>query len=472
MKLPETRYARSRDGAYIAYQALGEGAVDLLWISPWFSHLELLWEYPPVERFYREMASFARLILLDQRGVGLSDRSRGLPDLETRVDDVRAVLDAVGSQRTVLWGAGPDGGALCAMFAATYPERVPALAFWNASAKALRSEDYPFGASRDDEEALEELLAEGWGLEERTAEIMARLGAPSLPADPGTIRWAARTCRGMGSPGDVAAFDRMWDGIDFRAICPSLHVPTIAIYRDDAGDPRWAAQCEDLAARIPGATTARLAAGDFPPWLGDMQIAVRTLRDFIRNVSDEETSLDRVLATVLFTDIVDSTGTAAELGDARWRTLINEHDRIARSIVARYRGDHVESRGDGLLATFDGPARAVRCAQAISEAVRPLGIEIRAGAHTGEIERLEHGIAGLGVHIAARVAARAGAGEIWTSSTVKDLTAGAGLAFDDRGEHELRGVPDRWRLYRVIPPAWGALDRRVAPAGDQLPPAL
>ena len=449
MKIPETRYARSQDGAYIAYQVFGDGDVDLLWISPWFSHLELLWEYPPVERFYREMASFARLILLDQRGVGLSDRSRGLPDLETRVDDVRSVLNAVGCQRTVLWGAGPDGGALCAMFAATYPERVPVLAFWNASAKAMRSEDYAFGASRDEEAAFDDLLAAGWGLEERTAEIMAVLGAPSLPNDPATIRWAARTCRGMGSPGDVAAFNRMWDAIDFRAVCPSIHVPTIAILREDPGDPNWVLQCDDLAARIPGARTAKLAAGDFPPWLGDTPTAVRTLRDFVREVRVEEASLDRVLATILFTDIVDSTATAAELGDARWRTLIDEHDRIARAIVARYRGAHLESRGDGLLATFDGPARAVKCAQAIGEALRPLGIEIRAGAHTGEIELIEHGIAGLGVHIAARVAARAGANETWVSSTVKDLTAGSGLAFEDRGEHELKGVPERWRLYRV-----------------------
>ncbi len=453
MNLPQTRYARSHDGAYIAYQVFGQGEVDLLWISPWFTHLELLWEYPPVERFYREMASFARVILLDQRGAGLSDRSRGLPDLETRVDDVRAVLDAVGSARTILWGAGPDGGALCAMFAATYPERVPVLAFWNAWAKAMRSDDYPFGALRADEDAVHALLAEGWGLEERTAEITAALGAPrfAAAADPAAIRWVAKTCRGMGSPGDILAFDRMWEEIDFRAVCPTIRVPAIAIYRDEPDDPNAVAGYLDLAARIPAAATARLEPDDMPPWVGDGASAVGALRSFVRAARDEEASLDRVLATILFTDLVDSTATAAELGDTRWRALINEHDHIVRGIVARYRGDYVESRGDGLLATFDGPARAVRCARAIGEALRPLGLEIRAGAHTGEIERVEHGIAGLGVHIAARVAARAGANEIWTSSTVKDLTAGAGLVFEDRGEYELKGVPDRWRLYRVAP---------------------
>lgn len=451
-EIPQTRYARSHDGAYIAYQVFGHGDHDLLWISPWFSSLELMWEYPPIERFHRHMASSARVILLDQRGQGLSDRSLGLPDLETRMDDVRAVLDAVGSNRTVLWGAGPDGGALCAMFAASYPERVVALAFWNAWAKAMRSDDYPFGSTPDEEERIEALIAEGWGLEERTAEIMAALGAPlfAAAADPAAIRWAARTSRAMGSPGDVRAFDRMWAEIDFRAACPSIHVPTVAIYRDEPDAPNAVAGYLDLAARIPGAATVKLEPGDMPPWLGDSEAAVAALRGFIRATREEEAQLDRVLATVLFSDIVDSTATAAVLGDATWRKLIDEHDRLAKALVARYRGEYIHSTGDGLLATFDGPARAVRCAQAIIEATRPLGVEIRAGLHTGEVERAEHGITGVAVHLGARVSAKAGGGEIWVSSTVKDLTTGSGLGFQDQGEHELKGVPDRWRLYRVV----------------------
>jgi class 3 adenylate cyclase len=446
MNIPPTRYARSQDGAYIAYQVFGQGDVDLLWISPWFSHLDLLWGYPPVARFHREMASFARVILLDQRGLGLSDRSRGLPDLETRMDDVRAVLDAVDSKRTVLWGGGPDGGALCAMFAATYPERVQVLAFWNAWAKAMRSADYPFGSTPESEVELEILMAAGWGLDERTAEIMIAAGAPSIAGDPATIRWAARVCRSMASPRDVMAFNRMWQEIDFRAICPTIHVPTVAIFKSDADGTD---EYEDLAARIPGAKAVKVLPGDVPPWPSNIESAVGALRDFVRASRDEEAELDRVLATVMFTDIVDSTATAAVMGDSKWRSLMDQHDQIAKGLIARYRGTYVRSTGDGLLATFDGPARAVRCAAVLVEAVKPLGIEIRSGAHTGEITFGGADLAGLGVHVAARVAAQAGSSEVWVSSTVKDLTAGSGLAFEDRGEHELKGVPDRWRLYRV-----------------------
>jgi len=452
MKVPETRYARSHDGAYIAYQAFGEGDVDLLWISPWFSQLDVMWEHPPIVRFHQEMASFARVVLLDQRGIGLSDRTKGLQDLETRMDDVRAVLDAVGSERTVLWGAGPDGGALCAMYAATYPERALALAFWNAWAKVAASPDYPFGFDANFLEEDAAQIAEGWGLEEKTAEILRSSGAPSLAADPDTVRWAAKAFRAMGSPGDVLAFERMYDEIDFRAVCPSIHVPTVVIFTEarSAGG-RGTEAFDDLAARIHGAKTVRLPHDDdFPPWPNSIEPAVGALRQFVQGIREEEAELDRVLATVLFTDIVDSTATAAVMGDAKWRKLIDEHDRVAKAIVSRYRGEYVESTGDGLLATFDGPARAVRCAQALGEAMKGLGVEIRAGAHTGEITRAESGVAGLGVHVAARVASMAGANEVWTSSTVKDLTAGSGLTFEDAGEHELKGVPDRWRLYRVV----------------------
>jgi len=448
---PKTRYARSQDGAYIAYQVFGEGAVDLLWISPWFSHLEVMWEHPPIARFHREMATFARVILLDQRGIGLSDRSKGLPDLETRMDDLRAVLDAVGSERTVLWGAGADGGALCAMYAATYPERVTALAFWNAKAKALRSSDYPFGDTQDEEDRFSALIAAGWGLEERTAEIMIAAGAPSLAADPDIIRWAAKANRRMGSPGDVLTFDQMYSQIDFRAICPSIHVPTVCIFTDDPEGPERTGACEDLAARIHGARIVKLPrADDFPPWPTNIEPAVGALREFVQGIRDEEAEFDRVLATVLFTDIVDSTATAAVMGDAKWRALIDQHDRLAKALISRYRGTYHKSTGDGLMATFDGPARAVRCAQAFVEAVKPLGIEVRTGAHTGEITHGKNDLAGLGVHVAARVAALAGTSEVWASSTVEDLTAGSGLSFEDAGEHELKGVPDRWHLYKVV----------------------
>jgi len=448
MDTPTTRYAKSSDGAYIAYQVFGAGSVDLLWISPWFSHLELLWEYPPVVRFHKDMASFARVIMFDQRGIGLSDRTRGIPDLETRVDDLRAVLDAAGSDRTLLWGAGPDGGALCAMFAATYPERVVALAFWNGAARTTWAPDYPWGSRPDEMEREDAHWAEIWGLEEHAAEFLREAGAPSIAEDPEAVRWSAKVCRHMAAPGDMLAFNRMWNEIDFRAILPSIHVPTVNIFPTGGtwdGDGRY------LASQIPGAQIAELPSfGDMPPWPRNSEAAVAALRSFLDSVQAEQAELDRVLATVLFTDIVDSTSTAAVMGDAKWRTLVDEHDRIAKGLIGRYRGEYRKSTGDGLMATFDGPARAVRCAQAFVEAVKPLGIEVRTGAHTGEVTFGDNDLAGIGVHVAARVAGLAGTSEVWASSTVKDLTAGSGLTFADAGEHELKGVPDTWHLYRVV----------------------
>jgi class 3 adenylate cyclase len=451
MEIPKTRYARSADGTFIAYQVLGGGGgeLDLLWISPWFSELEVMWEYPPVARFYREMASFARLITLDQRGIGLSDRSRGFPDLETRMDDVRAVLDAVGSERSVLWGAGPDGGGLCAMYAATYPERVRALAFWNAVAKSASAADYPFGAPQDELDAFNALVETGWGDEDRTAEIMREAGIPSIAGDPNAVRWAAKVCRRMGAPGDVVAFDNMWNEIDFRAVLPTVHVPAVAIYRQFPGNPS-SAQYEDLVERMPGAKAIELPPGDFPPWTGGTQEAVRALREFVEETRSDEAELDRVLATVLFTDIVDSTDKAAEMGDEAWGELVLRHHSTVRGLLARYRGTEMDNSGDGFFATFDGPARAVRCAQQIVQAIAPLGLRIRCGLHTGEVRTVDGKAAGIAVVIGSRIGAMAGPSEIFSSSTVKDLTAGSGLVFEDAGEHELKGVPDRWHLYRVV----------------------
>lgn len=449
METPKTRYARSADGTFIAYQVFGDGPVDLLWISPWFSDLEVLWDYEPVARFHREIAAFARLILMDQRGVGLSDRSRGFPDLETRMDDVRAVLDAAGSVQTVLWGAGPDGGALCAMFAATYPERVPALAFWNARARTLSSADYAWG---DDLSALDELrrlIEAGWGVEEHTAEIMRQMGAPSVAEDPAGVRWAARVCRRMGAPGDVLAFDSMWRRIDFRGVLPAVHVPTVAVYRAFPGDLEGTGPYEDLVARIPGAKAVELPTAEFPPWGPNMPAVVSAVREFVASTVAERAVFERVLATVVFTDIVGSTAVAARLGDAAWRRLLEQHHHVVRSLLARYRGHEVDTAGDGFFATFDGPARAVRCASAIVDAVLPLGLQVRAGVHTGEVETVDGKVGGLAVVIGARIGALAEPSKVYTSRTVKDLTAGSGITFVDEGERELKGVPDRWRVYRV-----------------------
>jgi class 3 adenylate cyclase len=362
------------------------------------------------------------------------------------MDDLRAVLDTAGSERTLLWGAGPDGGALCAMFAATYPERVVALAFWNGRARTAWAPDYPWGMRPDEMERMDAHWAEIWGLEEHAAELMREAGAPSIVDDPDAVRWSAKVCRHMAAPGDLLEFNRMWNEIDFRAILPSIHVPTINVFtaNEEDGDAR------QMASQIPGARISELPSfGDMPPWPRNSEAAVAALRSFLSSVREEEAELDRVLATVLFTDIVDSTSTAAVMGDAKWRTLVDEHDRIAKGLIGRYRGEYRKSTGDGLMATFDGPVRAVRCAQAFVEAVKPLGIEVRTGAHTGEITFGENDLAGIGVHVAARVAAMAGTSEVWASSTVKDLTAGSGLTFEDAGEHELKGVPDTWHLYKV-----------------------
>jgi class 3 adenylate cyclase len=448
--IPKTRYARSADGTYIAYQVFGGGEVDLLWISPWFSELEMMWEYQPAAQFHRAMASFARVIMLDQRGVGLSDRTRGFPDLETRMDDLRAVLDAAGSDRTVLWGAGPDGGALCGMYAATYPDRVASLAFWNASPKATSGLDYPWGLSQDEVDAFERLIAEGWGSEDRAAEIMEAAGVESLANDPEAVRWFARTSRRMGAPGDVLAFDKMWNEIDFRAVLPNIHVPTLAIFKEEPDIPTGTEDYEYLVSLIPGAHAVRVPAGDFPPWPSNTEAAVGALREFINETSAQEADFDRVLATVLFTDMVDSTSNAVALGDRAWRPLVEKHHATVRALLTRFRGLEVDTAGDGFFATFDGPARAVRCAQAIVEAVRRLGLEIRAGVHTGEVQMIARKAGGLGVVIGARVGALAAASEVLATSTVKDLTAGSGLLFEDVGEHELKGVPDPWRLYRVV----------------------
>ncbi len=451
MEIPETRYARSADGTFIAYQVFGDGPVDLLWISPWFSDLEVLWEYEPVARFHREIAGFARLILMDQRGVGLSDRSKGFPDLETRMDDLRAVLDAAGSDKTVLWGAGPDGGALCAMFAATYPERVPVLAFWNARAKSLSSADYTLGDDLAAQDEFRRLIEAGWGVEEHTAEIMRAMGAPSVAADPAGVRWAARVCRRMGAPGDVLAFDDMWRRIDFRAVLPAIQVATVVVYRAYPGEEEGTRPYEDLTARIPAAKAVELASAEFPPWGPNMPSVVAAVREFVAATVAEQAVFERALATVVFTDIVDSTAVAARLGDAAWRELVEQHHHVVRALLARYRGHEVDTAGDGFFATFDGPTRAVRCASAIVEALQAVGLQVRAGVHTGEVETIAGKAGGLAVVIGARIGALASPSNVFTSQTVKDLTAGSGIGYVDEGERELKGVPDRWRVYRVEP---------------------
>jgi len=449
MDIPRARWAKAADGTELAYQVFGDGPVDVLYIPGWVSHLEVYWEYPAAARFFRRLGSIARVIMFDKRGAGMSDRVTSSPDLETMMDDVRAVLDAAGSERTVLWGDGADGGGSCAVFAATFPERVLAFIWWSAAARIVPAPDYPWGFTEEEAEATARTIREAWGDPNRGDELLEMVGCPSIADDPEAQRWIAKFYRYSTTPGGAAAFDHMWEATDTRSILPTIHVPTVAVRRDD---PRYPPEeLDHIVSRIPGAIGVSVPGIDFSPLFGDLDPTFAMVERFLGSVREEEAELDRVLATVLFTDIVDSTSSAAVMGDRKWRATMDEHDRIAKGLIGRYRGTYRKSTGDGLMATFDGPARAVRCAQAFVEAVKPLGVEIRAGAHTGEVTFGENDLAGIGVHVAARVAAMAGTSEVWASSTVKDLTAGSGLTFQDAGEHELKGVPDRWRLYRVVP---------------------
>ena len=445
--IPKTRYARSADGTYIAYQVFGSGP-DLLVAFPWISHLELFWEDPDVGPWLRSLAQFARVISMDQRGIGLSDRMTQVIDLETKVDDVRAVLDAAGSCRTTLYGQGVDGGAICSMFAATYPERTAGLLLWSGCACGGSQPDYPWRVSEAEDAAFLELIAETWGDEDAAGPLMVEAGISSIADDPVARKRWAHTMRNAASRGDALIHDRMFGDTDFRGILPSIHVPTSILQREN----REIAAAQWMASQIPGARLIRLPdEPDFPPYLGDRASNLHAVEEFLASIREEEAELDRVLATALFTDIVGSTEKVAELGDRGWKELVERHHAQVRGLLARYRGREMDTAGDGFFAVFDGPARAIRCAKGIVEAVRPLGIEVRAGLHTGECEIIDTKCGGLTVSIGARVAALAGPGEVLVSQTVKDLVAGSGLAFAERGEHELKGVPGSWRIYAVEP---------------------
>ncbi|MEP6972941.1 MAG: adenylate/guanylate cyclase domain-containing protein [Actinomycetota bacterium] len=446
MESPRTRYARSADGTYIAYQVFGNGP-DLLLAQAWISHLELSWESDESAAWLRALGRFARVIFMDQRGIGLSDRMTQMINLETRVDDVRAVLDAAGSERPVLYGQGLDGGAICAMFAATYPERTAGLLFWSGQASGIRDADYPWAETPEGNEEFQQLIADTWGDEDLIGPLLTTAGAPSKADDPAGRKEWARLMRYAASRGDALVHERMFEEIDYRSILPAIHVPTTILQPDDEGLPA----AEWMASQIPGAKVFLLAESpDYPPELSHATENLEATRAFMTDLREQEADLDRVLATVLFTDIVDSTATAAAMGDRAWRDVLERHHGIVRGTLGRFRGVEVDTAGDGFFATFDGPARAVRCAEHIVGAVRPLDIEIRAGVHTGECQTIDGKLGGLGVVIGARIGSMADANDVLVSQTVKDLTAGSGLTFEDAGEHELKGVPDRWHLYRVV----------------------
>ena len=440
--IPETRFA-SADDLHIAYQVVGEGPIDVVFVPDWFNHVEAQWDEPVSARFLGRLASFSRLVVFDKRGTGLSDPVplSDLPTVEAWMDDLRVVLDAVGSQSAALVCAN-DGVILGLPFAATYPERVAALVIIDGYARAARADDYPPGAPPKVIQRAKDWVDEVWGTS-RTVEVLL----PSRANDVAFCEWRARYERLAASPGTVTRMYDFMASFDVRQVLPTITAPTLVLHR--AGD-RWtlAGHGRYLAEHIAGARYVELPGSD-NLWLGeDSDALLEEIQEFLTGVR-APSEPDRVLTTILFTDIVGSTESAASLGGERWRELLDRHDAVIRRQLVRARGREIATRGDGFVATFDGPARAIRCAVAINEAMRPLGLQVRAGLHSGECEVRGNDLGGLAVHIAARVADAAQGGEVLVTSTVKDLVAGSGIGFADRGLHRLKGVPDEWRLYAI-----------------------
>jgi class 3 adenylate cyclase len=432
---PETHYANSGD-VRIAYQVTGDGPIDLVFVPGFISNLDLVWEEPNRARFFSRLASFSRLILFDKRGTGLSDRFGEVASLEERMDDVRAVMDAVGSERAALFGIS-EGGAMSMLFAATYPERTRALVLYGTYGH------FPLWVLPPDRfKAFMEVLEREWG-----TGATARFFAPSKADDESFRRSWARFERLGASPSAVLALFRMNNDIDIRHVAPAIRVPTLILHR--TGDTRVSVEAgRFLGSTIPGAKYVELPGIDHVLWVGDVDRIADEMEEYLTG-SRSEVEPDRVLATVLFTDIVGSTKKASELGDRRWQSLLGQHDQILRAQIDKFRGREVKALGDGFLATFDGPARAVRCATNMIESVRPLDLQVRSGVHTGEVEVKGDDITGIAVHIAARIAALASGGQVLVSSTVRDLVAGSNIRFVEQGAHALKGIPEALRLFSV-----------------------
>jgi class 3 adenylate cyclase len=450
--MPETHYARSGD-VRIAYQVVGDGPFDLVFVPGFFSNLDVQWEDPGFAHLLNRLCAFTRLILLDKRGTGLSDRidDHHLPTLETRMDDVRAVMDAAGSSRAALLGAS-EGGPMSILFAATYPQRTRTLILYGSYAHF-----HTWVMGRDALEGFIQGIEASWG-----TGASAPIFAPDQSKDGRFSAWWGRFERLSVSPSAAVALARMNADIDVRSVLASVRVPTLVIHRRDDARIKFAGG-QYLAEKIAGARFVELSGRDHPIWTGDIDLVVDEIEEFLTGTRPFPEP-DRVLATLLFTDIVDSTKRAVKLGDKRWQQLLDQHDAIVRREIARLRGREVKTTGDGFLATFDGPARGVRCAMAITEGVRSLGIEIRSGVHTGEIELKGDHVGGIAVNIAARVAAFATGGQVLVSPTVRDLVAGSELSFRDLGTHVLKGLPEELRLF-VLQDS-GVNERRFRPANS------
>lgn len=443
--VPETRYAKTRDGVHIAYQTVGDGPIDLLYVPGWMSNVDLVWDEPVYDRFLRRLGSFTRLIVMDRRGVGCSDRLAPgqSPPLELLMEDLTSVLVEVGSERAALLALF-DGGFTSILFAATYPQRVTHLILYDCSPKWGRLEGSDLGMNQAEVDAMVEEVATLWDSHEQVRAQIAWL-IPSRVDDKRFVEWGARMIRQAASPTAGPAMYRLSSEHDVRHVLPLVQAPTLVLQ----GAEHEVAPIEAgryLAAKIPLARLIELAGKDVGPWGDGADVLADEIQEFLTGTRGARES-NRILGTVLFTDIVDSTRIVAEIGDARWTELRESHDRVTRLELERHQGREIDTAGDGFLAVFDGPARAVRCARSIGDAVRGLGLVIRAGCHTGELELAAEGVRGIAVSIGARVCAMAGPSEVLVSSTVKDLVAGSGLAFEDRGTHALKGVPGEWRVF-------------------------
>ena len=440
MALPEIRYARNGDVS-IAYQVVGDGPIDLVYVTGFVSHLEVVWESPLIRAFFDRLAAFSRVILWDKREQGLSDRLGQPPTLEQGMDDLRAVMDAAGSRGAALLGIS-EGGPMSILFAASFPERVSHLILYGTYARITRTDDYPVGVRRERMEQWLEDMVSRWG-----GPAGIELFAPSAAADPEFVSWWMHLLRSGTSPGAALELMKMYLDIDVRPALAAITAPTLILHRtDDRLAPvAWG---RALAAMIPRARYVELPGEDHLGLVGDQDAILDQVEEFMTGTRREREP-ERVLATVLFTDIVDSTARAAALGDHDWRRVLERHDELVRRELGRFRGREIKHTGDGFLVSFDGPGRAVECAAAITDGVRRLGLEVRAGVHTGECELRGDDIAGMAVHIGARVGATAGPGEVLVSNTVKDLVIGSGLQFTERGSEQLKGVPGEWRLYAL-----------------------
>ena len=441
-EMPSTHYVKS-DDVYIAYQVLGEGSFDLMFVPGFVSNVEAIWQSPNRSTFFRRLASFCRVILFDKRGTGMSDRGSQIFTLEQRMHDVQTILNEVGSERAALFGIS-EGGPMSLLYAATYPERTSALVLYGSYAKRAWSPDYAFGWKDEQWKRVLDNIERHWGTPQG---ISVTMWAPSIASDPRAAEGLASYFRASASPGAAAAIMKMNREIDVRHILPATRVPTLILHRTaerviDVGHARYMAQ------HIPGAKLVELPGEDHTAWFGDQASILDEVEQFLtgrRHAHEPE----RVLATVLFVDIAGSTARAATLGDHSWRELLETFYARVREVLHQYRGREINTSGDGFLATFDGPARAVRCASAIRDTVRSLNLEVRCGLHTGECELVGNDVAGIAVHTGARVAALAAPGEVLVSQTVRDLVAGSGLVLEEYGTYTLKGVPNEWRLFRA-----------------------